>query len=112
MKLLHIDSSILGQDSASRTLTGGIIRQLRAGGPQMHVTYRDLAQEELPHLSAQALRGDDPAAASRDAQVLGEFLAADLPLHRQWTGGTCGGQAGHHRPLARGHAGARVGGVR
>lgn len=78
MKLLHLDSSILGQNSASRTLTGGIVRQLREQAPQMQVTYRDLAEEELPHLSAQALRGDDPEAVSRDATVLEEFLGADV----------------------------------
>ncbi len=78
MKLLHIDSSILGEHSASRTLTGRIVEQLLAQRPQLQVAYRDLAQEELPHLSGQALRGDEPAAASRDAEVLREFLAADV----------------------------------
>ncbi|HET9399283.1 MAG TPA: NAD(P)H-dependent oxidoreductase, partial [Sphingomicrobium sp.] len=63
MTILHIDSSISGDDSVSRRLTRAIVGQL-AGG---NVLYRDLAADPLPHLTA---RG-------QDAHILDEFIAAD-----------------------------------
>jgi FMN-dependent NADH-azoreductase len=48
MKLLHIDSSILGQNSVSRTLTAEIVEQQRRLHPGLEVIYRDLAA--APHL--------------------------------------------------------------
>ena len=77
MKLLHIDSSILAEASASRALTHQIVATLRAADPGTEVIYRDLAREELPHLSARALGGADAAETARNAAVLEEFLAAD-----------------------------------
>jgi FMN-dependent NADH-azoreductase len=63
MTILHIDSSISGDDSVSRRLTRSIVGQLADGA----VHYRDLAAEPLPHLTA---RGQDP-------ELLDEFVAAD-----------------------------------
>jgi len=51
MKILHIDSSILGEGSASRALTREVVAQLRKAHPEAEVAYLDLAAEELPHLS-------------------------------------------------------------
>jgi len=59
---LHIDSSITGDASVSRTLTRSIVDSL--GGAAV---YRDLAAEPLSHLTE---RGQDP-------ELLDEFLAAD-----------------------------------
>jgi len=78
MKLLHIDSSILGEQSASRQLTDEIVSRYTAEGPDLEVTYRDLAADELPHLSPRALAKADAAEAARDAALLEEFLAADV----------------------------------
>jgi FMN-dependent NADH-azoreductase len=78
MNLLHIDSSILGEGSASRALTGEIVARLKAGQPDLEVIYRDLAAEPLPHYSADSVAGSDPEQAARDAAVLEEFLAADV----------------------------------
>jgi FMN-dependent NADH-azoreductase len=78
MHLLHIDSSILGEGSASRALTGEIVARLKAGQPDLEVIYRDLAAEPLPHYSAYSVAGSDPEQAARDAAVLEEFLAADV----------------------------------
>jgi FMN-dependent NADH-azoreductase len=78
MNLLHIDSSILGEGSASRALTGEIVARLKAGQPDLEVIYRDLAAEPLPHYSAYSVAGSDPEQAARDAAVLEEFLAADV----------------------------------
>ena len=71
MKVLHIDSSIQGEASASRVLTREIVGQLQAGQPGVTVIYRDLAARELPHLSQAVL-------AQQDATALEEFLAADV----------------------------------
>ena len=78
MNLLHIDSSILGEGSASRALTREIVARLKAAQPDLHVTYRDLAAAPLPHYSAASVAGSDPEQAARDAAVLEEFLAADV----------------------------------
>jgi FMN-dependent NADH-azoreductase len=78
MKLLHIDSSIQGEGSASRTLTRQIVARWKAARPDVQVTYRDLAAQELPHLSQEALSGVDELEAARNAATLEEFLAADV----------------------------------
>ena len=68
MTILHIDSSITGEQSASRTLTRSIVDQLKASDPAGRVVYRDLAAAPLPHLTLDAFA---------DTSVLDEFLAAD-----------------------------------
>jgi FMN-dependent NADH-azoreductase len=78
MKLLHVDSSIQGEASASRALTREIVARWRAVRPGIQVAYRDLAAQELPHLSQAALVRADELAAARDAAVLEEFLGADV----------------------------------
>lgn len=78
MKLLHIDSSIQGEGSASRALTREIVARWRTARPDVQVSYRDLAAQELPHLSPRALRGEDELEAARNAATLEEFLAADV----------------------------------
>jgi FMN-dependent NADH-azoreductase len=62
--ILHIDSSITGDQSASRAITRSIVEQLTDGD----VIYRDLVSEPLPHLTLDAFA---------DSSVLDEFLAAD-----------------------------------
>src|SRR5690348_15881836 len=78
MKLLHIDSSILGEASASRALTREIVSRWRAAHPGIEVTHRDLAARELPHLTHAAFTRADELEAARNAAVLDEFLAADI----------------------------------
>ncbi|HEY8052835.1 MAG TPA: NAD(P)H-dependent oxidoreductase [Steroidobacteraceae bacterium] len=78
MKLLHIDSSIQGELSASRRLTREIVAREKAARPDLQVTYRDLASQEIPHLSPSALAQADDLEAARSAAVLEEFLAADI----------------------------------
>jgi FMN-dependent NADH-azoreductase len=51
MKLLHVDSSILGADSVSRQLSAEIVAKLRQITPDLEITYRNLAAEPVPHLS-------------------------------------------------------------
>jgi FMN-dependent NADH-azoreductase len=78
MKLLHIDSSIQGEASASRALTRAIVARWREAHPGAEIVYRDLAAEELPHLSHAALSGANEIEAARNAALLEEFLGADV----------------------------------
>jgi FMN-dependent NADH-azoreductase len=78
MKLLHIDSSIQGEASASRDLTARIVASWKAARPGIEVSYRDLAATELPHLTGAAFLRTDRLAAARNAALLEEFLGADV----------------------------------
>lgn len=69
MKILHIDSSILGQHSVSRQLSAAITRRLTAANPGASVVYRDVASDPVPH------QVGGPAG---ESAILDEFLAADL----------------------------------
>ncbi|MBN8737357.1 MAG: NAD(P)H-dependent oxidoreductase [Xanthomonadales bacterium] len=75
MKLLHVDSSVLGENSASRDLSAAIVARLRAEHPGAEVTYRDLAAQTLPHFTPVLAEGHPCVA--RNAEILDEFLAAD-----------------------------------
>jgi FMN-dependent NADH-azoreductase len=80
--LLHIDSSILGEHSVSRTVSAAIVAQLRAADPSLNVVYRDLAGTPLPHATPASMPADHPLSGGvGDAvsqQALDEFLAADI----------------------------------
>jgi FMN-dependent NADH-azoreductase len=78
MKVLHIDSSILGTNSASRQLTAELVSRLRAENPGAEVQYVDLAADSLPHLSGGSLAQVDQTEAARNAQTLNDFLGADV----------------------------------
>ncbi len=68
MTILHIDSSITGENSVSRVLTRHIVDQLSSADPRNLVVARDLVEQPLDHLTLQAMG---------DTSVLDEFLAAD-----------------------------------
>ena len=87
MKLLHVDSSILGQGSVSRTLSAEIAAGQRTLHSGLKVIYRDLAAAPIGHLNGAhlaAAQGAVPADAAieRDIalgeEMLDEFLAADI----------------------------------
>lgn len=79
MKLLHLDSSILGDNSASRALSAAIVARLRGDTPGLEVLHRDLAGEHaLPHLDGASLAKADATEAARSARALEDFLAADV----------------------------------
>lgn len=78
MKLLHIDSSILGEHSASRALGAAVVAARKAADPSLEVVYRDLAASPLPHLSGASLAKADPAEVDAADQVMREFLEADV----------------------------------
>jgi FMN-dependent NADH-azoreductase len=87
MKLLHVDSSILGPGSVSRLLSAEIVAAEKRRDPAISATYRDLAVDPVDHLSGAhlaAFQGAVPEEASlqRDLDAgraaLEEFLAADI----------------------------------
>jgi FMN-dependent NADH-azoreductase len=94
--LLHLDSSIQGEQSVSRALTARAARVWLAANPDGTVTYRDLGAEPLPHFTHETGRARmvpaeqrTPAEAASWAlteQVVGEVLDADtiifgLPIY-------------------------------
>ena len=78
MKLLHIDSSILGQHSASRELGAAIVSRWQRDVRGLDVAYRDLAANPLPHLSGASLAQADADETATAAAVMDEFLSADV----------------------------------
>lgn len=78
MKLLHIDSSALGANSATRELSAAIVARWRAQVPGLSVQYRDLDADPIGHLTGAGLAGAYPAAAAESEQVMRQFLEADV----------------------------------
>ena len=87
MKLLHIDGSILGQNSVSRQLTAAIVNHVREAHPGIEVTHTDLGAEPIGHLTGAhlaAAQGATPESPSllddlaRGGKALEDFLAADI----------------------------------
>ena len=88
--LLHIDSSISGDQSISRRLTARAADHWRAAHPDGTVTYRDLGSEPIPHLDAAGGLGlalppeqHTPAQAAAHAlstTLIGEVKRADTVL--------------------------------
>ena len=72
MKLLHLDSSILGQYSVSRELSAAIVARETALHSGVEVTYHDLHGDPLLHLSGAHL------AAFQGAPVTDAALGADM----------------------------------
>jgi FMN-dependent NADH-azoreductase len=66
--ILHLDSSINGENSASRAISRSIVDQIKKSAWGEQVVYRDLAANPLPHLTLDSFA---------DTSVLDEFLAAD-----------------------------------
>jgi FMN-dependent NADH-azoreductase len=66
--ILHIDSSISGEASASRAISRSIVDRLVAEHPGAQIIGRDLVADPLPHMTL---------ASFQDVEVLDEFLGAD-----------------------------------
>ena len=86
MKLLHLNSSVLGPHSVSRQVSAAIVDRLRQATPGLDISYRDLTTTPLSHLSGLHLAASQGAAPDAALQpdiaagqaVLDEFLAADI----------------------------------
>jgi FMN-dependent NADH-azoreductase len=75
MRLLHIDSSILGDGSVTRRLSAAIVADQRATHPGIEIDRLDLATDPLPHFAAPDLANGGAATAS---DPLERFLVADV----------------------------------
>lgn len=88
MKLLHVDSSILGNNSVSRQLTAEIVAEWRKQQPEGDVEYLDLAKQAPNHFGADTLgikfgvqEQPTPEQQRENAvseQLISQFLAADV----------------------------------
>jgi FMN-dependent NADH-azoreductase len=90
MQILHLDSSVLGDASASRRLSSDIVWEFQQQRPSVHVVYRDLAKDDIPHLTGAIASGfrspgsapvtDDGVRSehARSEALVGEFLASDI----------------------------------
>ncbi len=84
MKLLHIDSSILGSNSISRQLSTSIVNKIKENTPNTSLVYRDLAAQPINHLSGALLAGPDGLTDQQKqdlengAAALEEFLSSDV----------------------------------
>lgn len=88
MKLLHVDSSVLGTNSVSRQLTAEVVAQYRAAHADTTVQYLDLAVDTPNHFTADALgiktgaQAQPTEAQSRENAVseklVSQFLEADV----------------------------------
>ena len=88
MKLLHIDSSVLGAHSASRQLTAETVAEWLKSHPDTTVDYLDLAVDAPNHFNADALgikvgvqAEPTPAQKAENAvseKLVSQFLAADV----------------------------------
>lgn len=89
MQILHLDSSILGDASTSRSLTALVATHLLANAPTAKILYRDLVAEAIPHLDGPIAAGFRPLAAqaetatvtaerARSEELVTELLASDV----------------------------------
>ncbi|MEO5738170.1 MAG: FMN-dependent NADH-azoreductase [Variovorax sp.] len=88
MKLLHVDSSVLGTNSVSRLLTAEVVAEWRNSHPDTTIDYLDLTVDTPNHFSADALGikvgvQAEPTEAQRfengvSEKLVTQFLAADV----------------------------------
>jgi FMN-dependent NADH-azoreductase len=86
MKLLHVDSSILGQGSVSRDLSADVVATFRGRQSGLQVVRLDLAATPIGHLTAAHLAAAQGAPVDDSLKsdvalgqvALDEFLAADI----------------------------------
>lgn len=79
--ILVINSSVSGEASVSRLLVGSAVQRLLEVNPSALVTYRDLGDAPIPHLTSDTVAGVRAVAetqAELAAQVLSNELIAEL----------------------------------
>jgi FMN-dependent NADH-azoreductase len=90
MKILRIDTSVTGAESASRLLTQAALDHFRARYPDAQVTELDFAAHPLPHIDPVTMgairfpaeRHDEAMKTAQAAEraVLDQFLASDIVI--------------------------------
>ena len=88
MNLLQVDSSILGDNSVSRTLSTAVVAHLKHASPSLTTKHRDLGAVPIAHLSGAYLAALGGAGTPHAPELahdladgsatLEEFLAADV----------------------------------
>ena len=78
MKILHIDSSIMGDASISRKLSQALVQQLQTKHADAQVDYLDLAAAPIPHLSAEILMGQNVEQSELGELLVQQYLDADV----------------------------------
>ena len=83
MKLLHIDSSVLMDNSVTRELSRAVVEAWQCAHPGIDVIYRDVATEPPAHLSAEivaarSLPAEQHSDRQRDETASGEALLQEL----------------------------------
>ncbi|KQW97150.1 FMN-dependent NADH-azoreductase [Massilia sp. Root418] len=84
--ILVINSSVSGNASVSRLLVGDVVQRLIDINPQAHLTYRDVGQDPIPHLTPANVAGvraiaqteEELATRTLSDQLIAELQAADL----------------------------------
>ena len=84
--IIHLDSSIMGDNSVSRQLTAQVVKHINQG--QKATTYIDLAQQELPTLDGFTVgsfftqkehrTSEQQAIATTSDQLISQLKAADV----------------------------------
>lgn len=89
MQVLLIDSSILGDASASRALTHEVLNSITSLVPTSKLIYRDVVEEPIAHLTGAIAAGFRPIGPTtfdaatvrehaRSASLVDEFVASDV----------------------------------
>ncbi len=88
MKVLHIDSGIMGEASVSRQMSAKVMARLEAAYPEVSITYRDFGNNPVAHLTpahlavAQGFLTDPAPELAADlafgGELLDEFMASDV----------------------------------
>lgn len=79
--ILILNSSVLGEQSASRLLVEEAAARLATRWPAASITRRDLGAEPIPHLTAEnveGVRGEPRSPAEYEARALSDELLAEL----------------------------------
>src|SRR5476651_2119645 len=83
MKILHIDSCALGDNSTSRRAGAALVSIMQEESPAARVVYRDLAAAPLSHVSGpllRVMRKEWDAAIPMSAELSAEALLSDVLL--------------------------------
>ena len=83
MKILHIDSCALGDNSTSRRASAALVSTMQEDTPDARVVYRDLAAAPLSHVSGpllRVMRKEWDASIPMSAELSAEALLSDMLL--------------------------------
>jgi len=78
MKLLHIDSSALGDQSVTRELSAAIVARWQDALPGLSVERLDLDASPIPHMTARTLSRSDAICSEKEDALLRQFLETDV----------------------------------